>query len=47
MIAEEKVASHRVLEGIGIYTDGAKPCADVVTGLCGLEPSEGQSKAES
>jgi|SRR5437667_4003405 len=35
-----------VLEGIGMDTDGTKPCADVVTGLCRLEPSEGQSKAE-
>ena len=35
-----------ILEGIGMDPDLAKPCSDVFTGLCGLEPSEGQSKAE-
>jgi hypothetical protein len=35
-----------ILEGIGMDTDGAKPCTDVFTGLCRLEPSEGQGKAE-
>ena len=35
-----------ILEGIGMNTDSAKPCSNVVTGLCRLKPSEGQSKAE-
>ena len=36
-----------ILEGIRMDTDGTKPCTDVFTGLCRLEPSEGQGKAES
>ena len=35
-----------ILKGIGMNTDGAKPRSDVITGLCRLEPSKGQSKAE-
>ena len=35
-----------ILEGIGMNTDSAKPCSNVVTGLCRLKPSEGQGKAE-
>src|SRR6266478_9776040 len=35
-----------ILEGIGLDTDGAKACTEVVTGLCRFEPSESQSKAE-
>ena len=35
-----------ILEGIGMDPDRAKPCTNVVTGLCRLESSEGQGKAE-
>jgi hypothetical protein len=35
-----------ILKGIGMDTDGAKPCTNIFTGLCRLEPSEGQGKAE-
>ena len=35
-----------ILEGIGMDPDRAQPSSNVFTGLCRLEPSEGQGKAE-